>query len=335
MKACQIRKRISAFRGDESGAVTVVVALLITVLLGVGALAIDIGHIYWVQNDLKKAAEAGALAGARGLWPQDLKSATSRDPDPSTAATSALNTTLSNRVEGVNLSADEITVEVGQWDYAGNFITPPAKSTDANGVRVTTRRNNVQMFLAQIFGIFSNNMTASATAVMDYAVAIGGTLPIAVNKLYTTEDTPLTIVFGPSPSDNGGWFAKDPDTCSAKTLSDYINNNTCPDLHIGDLLNLGNGEITSVIKDLNDRLNSQPGSPKELYCLLPVVETDSFNHAEVIVDFVPFKITEANAHGNPKYIKGEVLELGTWENSKPGPHPSGHTGGLSLPVLVQ
>ena len=60
------------FIDSESGAVAVYVAILLVVLLGAGALAIDIAHLVSVKRELVKAAEAGALSGARGLWPVDL-----------------------------------------------------------------------------------------------------------------------------------------------------------------------------------------------------------------------------------------------------------------------
>ena len=68
------------FWGNESGAVAVYVAIGMVVFLGFGALALDIAHLVSVKRELVKAAEAGALSGARGLWPVDLSTAASRDP---------------------------------------------------------------------------------------------------------------------------------------------------------------------------------------------------------------------------------------------------------------
>ncbi len=49
---------------EERGATFVVVALLIIVLVGVAALAIDTGHLFVVRNELQNAADAGCLAGS-------------------------------------------------------------------------------------------------------------------------------------------------------------------------------------------------------------------------------------------------------------------------------
>ena len=56
---------------DESGVVIVLVAVLMVVILGVAALAIDIGSIYKAQRQAQSAADTGALAAS-----QDLPSST-------------------------------------------------------------------------------------------------------------------------------------------------------------------------------------------------------------------------------------------------------------------
>ncbi|MDF2052501.1 pilus assembly protein TadG-related protein [Arthrobacter sp. Cr_A7] len=48
----------------ERGASGVLVAVMVLVLLGVGAMAVDVGQIYAERAELQNAADAGALAGA-------------------------------------------------------------------------------------------------------------------------------------------------------------------------------------------------------------------------------------------------------------------------------
>ena len=69
MKNRRIPRRWRSFLVDQDGAIGIVIALLLPVLLGFAGLAIDIGHLYVVNTQLKNAADAGALAGARGLVP--------------------------------------------------------------------------------------------------------------------------------------------------------------------------------------------------------------------------------------------------------------------------
>ena len=70
------------FSNNESGAVAVYVAIALVVLLGVGALALDVAHMVSVKRELTKAAEAGALAGARALWPMVLPADITGNRDP-------------------------------------------------------------------------------------------------------------------------------------------------------------------------------------------------------------------------------------------------------------
>ena len=70
-----MKKARKGFWGNESGAVAVYVAVGLVAFLGCAALALDIAHLVSVKRELVKAAEAGALSGARGLWPKDLSTA--------------------------------------------------------------------------------------------------------------------------------------------------------------------------------------------------------------------------------------------------------------------
>lgn len=50
---------------SEKGAAGVMVAVMMLVLIGVGAIAVDVGQIYAERGELQNAADAGALAGAQ------------------------------------------------------------------------------------------------------------------------------------------------------------------------------------------------------------------------------------------------------------------------------
>ena len=300
------------------------------VFLGFAALALDIAHMVSVKRELVKAAEAGALSGARGLWPKDLSGADSRDPDWVRAMYKGFTTAAKNKVEGVKLGFGEIVVEVGRWDYATKQFNLDV-SANANAVRVTTRRDNVPTILAQAIGKGPRDMSASAIAVMDFATAVGkGTIPIAVNQDYAmTPGVTIYIGFNPDPEDNGGWFAKDPDGANAKTFKDYIDNATCPPLNIGDIIDLQNGDVTTALEHLIDAFEARDHN---WTVFLPVVDTPKFNHEDQIDSFVPIQILEVNPNGNPKYVKGKVLTVAEAATALPG---GGKTGVLAPPKLVQ
>jgi Flp pilus assembly protein TadG len=318
------------FFDNESGAVAVYVAIGIVVVLGCAALALDIAHMVSVKRELAKAAEAGALSGARNLWPQDLTNAVGRLPNCANAETWARITATKNRVDNTNLTAGEVTVEVGRWDYATKQFTP-GSNANANGVRVTTSRANVQMMFAPIFGVNSKNMSGTAIAVMDFTKVLGqGCLPIAVNQDYSNDVGRVVYIgFNPDPVDNGGWFSVDPDSASASTFKDYINHGSCPSLEADrTIINLQNGSDASVLHLMKDKMALHPSGWETC---LPVVDTPKFNHSELVKNFVHILITEVKDTGNPKYVKGTVLPLGQSASALPG---GGNQGALAPPKLV-
>ena len=347
MKTNRKARKLFGFREEESGATAVIVALLMAVLLGMGALAIDVGHMYWVQNELQKAAEAGALAGVRGLWPVDLKTDPNRVPNTGNATTWAFNTAMSNQVAGVNLSQNEVTVQVGRYDYATQMFN--AGVGPANSVRVTTHRDNVKMYLANIFGISSKNMAANATAIMDFAAAFSGSLPIAVNKKYVPlpgSELPADgepIHANPANSDNGGWFAAPPDTANCDTLVSYLTdpNHPVPLLSQGDYIDFINGNVVPFLQTLQTLVSTNGGS---FDCVLPVVDmealgTTQFNQSMPVDSFVWFRITNVTVAGNDKSIDGKIIQTeGLTSNAVPGaggPINGGPSTPLSTPRLAQ
>src|SRR5215510_3254036 len=52
---------------EQDGAVAIIVAISVIVLLGIAAFVIDFGFAWVTTNQLQNAADAGALAGARAL----------------------------------------------------------------------------------------------------------------------------------------------------------------------------------------------------------------------------------------------------------------------------
>ena len=175
------------------------------------------------------------------------------------------------------------------------------------------------MILAQVLGQGPRDLSASAIAVMDFVSQIGaGCLPIAVNKDYAYKHQGLYINFTPDPSDNAGWFTDPPDTANARTIRDYIDNAACDPLHIGDIINLQNGNDASCLQDLKNKLAAVMAAGGNWVVCLPVVNTDKFNQDTPIANFVSFKITEVTATGSDKGVTGDVLGLCEFQNALPG-----------------
>src|SRR5439155_17548458 len=88
----------------NQGSIIVTLAILLFVLLGFSALAVDLGVLYSARTAAQRAADAAALAGAFTFI------ADPTSPQPATAAQQAQQTALSNAILGTSLQGSEVNV---------------------------------------------------------------------------------------------------------------------------------------------------------------------------------------------------------------------------------
>ena len=306
---------------EQQGSGAIIAGLCLLVFIGVAALAVDIGHLVPVKEELQRAADAGAMAGVRALWPMTMPVILNppSNPDCANAQNVAQTTATSNhnKVDEATLTTANLTITVGHYDYGTKVFTPqPYCAPNTNAVQVTAQKVIGTIFFARIWNITSLRPRATTTATMSFAKAVGkGTIPIAINKPSVVPGNVVYINFNPDPLDTGGWFADPPDSASAKTFKDYIGNDSCPPLKIGDVITLQNGVDGTALDALKTELANHPGG-WDTY--LPVVDTDKFNSSEPIVAFVPFRITEVTTSGNNKGVTGTVLGLAQCGGALPG-----------------
>lgn len=202
-------------KNGERGAVVIIVAICLTMFIGFAALAIDIGHLYVVKNELQNAADAGALAGARVLYEDDGQSvnANANEHGYEVAIVHlSENTAVDVNWEPGKNSEDDCDVQRGHWSFTtqtfhANDSLAPVDLWDISGieldtydpdnpfinaVRVRARRSDTPAasFFARIFGYESFQMVAEAVAYIGFA----GTLmpqdadqPIAMCKQAITD----------------------------------------------------------------------------------------------------------------------------------------------------
>ena len=141
---------VSRFRRDEQGAVAIMVALLMTALLGFTGLVVDVGDLYVQRTQLQAAADAAAMAGA-----QDLSvSSTCSPASGSTCATDAQNYGVAN-----GLATSEII-------YNDHPATDPVPSTiPASSAWQVTAKRTVNLFFMPVLGINQKDVEATSTAI--------------------------------------------------------------------------------------------------------------------------------------------------------------------------
>jgi Flp pilus assembly protein TadG len=316
--------------GDQRG-VAVITALGLLMLLGAVALALDLGHLYVVKTELQRAAEAGAIAGARALFPDQLDTAPKNlIPDCATALSRGASTAQCNRVDGNTLASAEIQVQTGRWNWATAQFSPGCSADPAsltNAVTVTARKTDVPLFFMQAFRSEPLSLSASSTAVMDWVTGLhqGAGFVLALWKQYAKSGN-LKIYLNPDQEDLGGWYCKE-SPCNAAKIKGYLDNpSSIPALRTGETIYLNNGVMASALDKINDYIGRT--------VWLPVVNTDKFVQSAPVEGFTPFKISGVGQEGGKKYISGQALSL----DAAPGTQsiPGGSDFGLlTSPRLVK
>ncbi len=164
---------------DESGAAAATFAIILTVLCGFVALAVDIGHIVMAKAELQRTADAAALAGAMGLAPYTgpLDNQTPNWSQGESKA-HALISNAANKADNQIFSSTDGIINHGYWllsppaDYVQSL--PQARPTTAAympepAISVTLSRN-VTLAFAPLVGISSpKTVSAAATAILPEA----------------------------------------------------------------------------------------------------------------------------------------------------------------------
>ena len=146
---------VASWRPRERGAVLIVVAILALVLIGLVGLALDGAWVLSTSQQLRHAADAAALNGARYV---------KTDIEPYDALrAAAMNVALANDAakNDVNLDANAGNdpagdIVVGFWDFPTRTFTPTV--TGPNAVRVRAHRTDsnadgkLALFLGPVFG---------------------------------------------------------------------------------------------------------------------------------------------------------------------------------------
>jgi len=196
---CQMTRLRSLLRRLRSakGTTLVFVALTMVVMLGIAALAIDVGYAYVVRGELQNAADSGALAGTQVLYLNNGTAInTGADAVASDYATrhqSELATVTVESVERGHWSFGLGTLAKGFYPNNSTVVVSLANVSTAeldqdpnfiNAVRVVTRRRaDALPFFARVLGQGAPLVRTTAVSYIGFA----GTLEEAV------ADQPIAI----------------------------------------------------------------------------------------------------------------------------------------------
>ena len=338
--------------GGERGAVAVYTALFLATFLGFTALAVDVGHLYGVKNELHNAADAGALAGAQLLY-DDGGNLTVDAAKTEATRVVQLNPTGNQKVV-------EYEVQIGHWSFTEqsfqassnteqvegwesmSFSDLDTNNNFINAVQVIARRTDTPSFFARILGFDQFFVSSQGVAYLGFA----GTLypqdvdePIAVceDSIKSTATGGFTCDVGrmiPSTTDTARWTdLTQPSVCVGSASNTEITNainksNSCDGgnktpLIFGSGLMTNKGE-TAALPDLIYcwKQNSYDKTtfkwtPWEI--VLPVISCTTSNCAP-LVGAVRVRVVWINdqVHTQGANAYSDVpTQMGNWSNSDP------------------
>lgn len=194
---------------QQRGATAIIVALVLTVLLGFAALAVDVGYLMVGRNELQNVADAAALAGARTLGrlyecngdlvncpgPMPYENQLTYYADAAAIQNAITDVASKNQAGGkTGITINDADIVIGNWDRSSK---PPltATLTSPDAVRVTARRDSsanspISTFFARIFNKNFVDVSATATAALTGESTAGPgelPLPLAINKSWVAK----------------------------------------------------------------------------------------------------------------------------------------------------
>jgi hypothetical protein len=295
----------------QQGVTIIIVALLILIFMGVAALAIDMGHLFIVRNELQNAADAGCLAGARFLYQED---GTVNENANQVAHDAAIaNKSEKSPVEVIWSGGNEGDAERGHWSFATRTFTPNPSIQPPNlggmsiedldndpnfinAIRVRTRRQDTPAasLFASILGYNNFSLSTEAIAYIGFAGTLGlgeADQPIAicresllVNGQYTCSTGRMITNHEPvAGQESGGWTDFNQDSpCLTGTNAETVRSLICnagslDSIILGQPIAINAGYIQNAHSQLRQCWQILTGETRPWTLTLPVIECPGNN----------------------------------------------------------
>jgi len=339
MSKAAIRRLMRGHRG----ATIIFVAIAMVMILGFAALAVDVGYLYVVRNQLQNAADSGALAGAQVLYNDAGTSVNDLADD---VGADYARRHLAEQEEVVVLSSER-----GHWSFATRIFTPndslapvdlwdvttaelDANTDFINAVRVITRRKRdaggslPAHFFGQIFGGPRAEVMATAVGYIGFAGTVEPDVldqPIAICEAAIRD--PVTHAYtcgvgrqinsgtGNIASETGGWtnFSQPCETANVPSVRPLVCSGNQFTVTFGNDMGTVGGMQDTVFSDMvdcwtgirnYDRRNDPPPTTPVRW-RLPVIECDGANPGpcNVVVGTVEVDVVWINHQEDPSFAE--------------------------------
>jgi Flp pilus assembly protein TadG len=299
-------------RHGERGIGLVAIAIWISALAVIAAVAVDIARLSHTASEVQAIADASALAGAQAV----LEGGGVAGPEQTAAFTVAHQNYFNGQLfPSANDGTGTMLVEPGMFDATGPTFASVASGSNANSVRATPTALNVPFVAGALVGPFlngtsspSSNVTKTATAAFGCGTNCQPDLPIAIcndvvttipsNRICQSSDFAGVAPLSQTPATGVSCFTSLGTTLSADSNTErndlpvICGGTGAPQVAIGQQINVQNGQVTSVLSALRDcvKPTSMGGKNQHIFTLPVIDSCGACNGTQNVVDFIALRI---------------------------------------------
>ena len=297
------------FRKQHRGSVIVMVAAMLSVMVGLTALVVDLGLLYATRVKLTNLADAAALAGVQEL-PRNNGTAYA---------------TASEYAQLNGKTGDRVDIRV------------------LNGTTVAVKATRtVPLMFAGIFGLATCDVSGAAAARINPVSRLTGTLPFGLVQQTLVYGQVYTIKIGSGTASgnyHGNFGALALGGTGASVFRDNIKFGSDVSIQVGDWVKTETGNMVGPTKQgISYRYNQDPGATFETVAknsarilVVPVIQSldVSGRGAVLVVGFAALFLESSNVTNNGE-VSGRFIQMVT-----PGdPGDSGSDYGLYASRLI-
>ena len=295
---------------NNQGSVMPLVALLLTTVLGMGALVIDISQAYTNQTKVKNALDFASLAGISQLINQQDVSAAKN------IALNFLNNNLTSTIPSFNnlsLNSEGLSIQVGVYNINNMTFIQDELNPNVNALMISYTYNSMSFF-GQIFSMNNTQVFDSTTTVKQIAgqMAPGGGFPLAINRTELTmarANNNMIDLVQSGGGENSYFTTFMSENANANDITEiinyFINQETGispPSLTVGETFAINNGTIMSVYMTLD------PNYFIGMTFISPIVSVNGgFTNMVTVEGFVGYTINNIYDVMNVYHLEGTII----------------------------
>lgn len=243
---------------NQTGSILPLISLILVIVLGLGALAVDISNSYFNQTKIKNAVDFATLAGISQLnGPATVTTAKN-------TALQYLNNNLSMNIpsfQALTLSSPTLSIQAGIYDFISRTFMVDEANQNVNALMITYRYS-LMTFLGGIAS--KNNIDVGDTATVAKQPATraerGSGFPLVIYS--TALDTAsqngyMVNLYSAGAMDNSYWTdytSSNPSTTDIRNVIDYFQTGMGtipPPITVNDTFNVNDGGMGGVYMNLN------------------------------------------------------------------------------------